>query len=229
MGKCTPRPRAARCPHVPAAPLHREEALTLPRSLPDRDPGTFPPGEPLASKRPAPLPPRCGRSSPSAWHTRAAGRCRAMSPRGRPCVLWLMGAGQALSIPPPGSPAGSSRAEGKQDGPPRGSGASMLYLQLSVGKQGLLCLFFGRADGQGKFTCLLGPGAVPPPHRLPLLFSGDNGAKFLPTALLGRLFPVLGGGGCGSSPAAPLLPPPPAHYPHCKTFRADAASYSVLT
>lgn len=158
--------------------------------------------------------------------------CRAVSPHGHPCVLLLMGARWVLSIPPSQLACRLLYGQrGSRTDPPHGSRASMLYLQLSVGKQGVLCLFFGRLDGQGKFMCLLGPRAVPPPRRLLSLFSvWRQGGKTSPHGTARAVLPSTGAvGAAAAHQPPPRCLPPPAHYPHSKTFRADAASYSVLT
>ena len=79
----------------------------------------------------------------------------------------------------------------------------------------------------GQNDRLLGPGAVPPPRRLPSLFSvWRQRGKICTAALPGGLFPAQQGLQQHQLPPSCL---PPARYPPHKTFRADAASYSILT
>lgn len=55
-----------------------------------------------------------------------------------PNVLQLVG---TVHPPVPGFPGNSFWAEGQQERPPHSLGPSMLYLQLSVGKQGFMFVF----------------------------------------------------------------------------------------
>lgn len=84
------------------------------------------------------------------------------------CSLW------APSIPPiPGLPGSSFWAEGQQERPPHSLGPSLLYLQLSVGKQGFVFVLKGGGSGQGWVLVALGQFALC--HRLLLFFSGAMG------------------------------------------------------
>lgn len=191
---------------------------------PDRDPATFPPGEPLASKRPAPLPQRRRRRRVSDRVAHASPPpCRAALPRGCPCVLRLMGTRWAPSIPPSWLASRLLSGRGEAGWTPRTLQVPPC-LQLSVGKQRFLCLFFGKAGGQGKITCLLGPRAVPLPHRLSSLSSVWRQR--------GKISPHGAAGAALASTAAaaaahqlpPPLPTPSSSLPTLQSCRADAAS-----
>lgn len=66
-----------------------------------------------------------------------------------PRVLQLVG---TVHPPVPGLPGSSFWAEGQQERPPHSLGPSMLYLQLSVGKQRFMFVFC-RVGGQAKVRC----------------------------------------------------------------------------
>ncbi|XP_026717600.1 rap1 GTPase-activating protein 2 [Athene cunicularia] len=180
VGRCTPQPRAARCPPLPAAPLCREEASTLPPSLPRRGPAALPPGEPLASKRPAPHTP------PSApWRRSSAPGDRV--PSAVPCRVTP----RVPRLPPP--PALPRLLSGRGEaGRAPAQVRSLHALFAAVSGEAGVCVCFLEGEVVRAKLSLLDPGAVPPPHYLLLLFSlfRDNRVEFPPTALPRRLFPA---------------------------------------
>lgn len=75
-------------------------------------------------------------------HTRAQGHVPSWCSAGSPCGAHVCCSWWAPSIPPvPGLPGSTFWAEGQQERPLHSLGPSMLYLQLSVGKQGFVFLF----------------------------------------------------------------------------------------
>lgn len=145
MGPRTPRPRAVRAPRLPAACYTRKELPPCYSSVLTGT-ATLSPGVPLSR---CPLSAcRRGCVSDCAAHTRGQGHVPFWCCAGSPCGAHMSCSWWAPSIPPvPGLPGSSFRAEGQQER--HSLGPSMLYLQLSVGKHGVMFVFLkGGRSGQ---------------------------------------------------------------------------------
>lgn len=175
-------------------PLGAGKKLSPCRDLcPDRDPATFPPGEPLASKRPAPLPQRRRRRRVSDRGAHASPPpCRAVLPRGCPSVPRLMGTRWAPSIPPSWLAGRLLSGRGEAGRTPRTLQVPPCFIcSYQWGNRGFYVCFLERRVVRAKLRVCLAPGQFPCPivcRRSPLF--GDNEAKFPPTVLPGQLLPA---------------------------------------
>lgn len=166
-----------------------------------------------------------GDVSLTAWHTRPpAVPCRAVLPRGCPRVLRLMGTRWAPSIPPSWLASRLLSGRGEAGRTPRTLQVPPCFIcSYQWGNRGFCVCFLERRMVRAKLRVCLAPGQFPCPivyRRSPLF--GDNGAKFPPTVLPGRLLPARRR--LQQVTSCPLLPPPSSSLPTLQSGRADAAS-----